>query len=118
MPRPRGGRPTSVLAVCCLSVLLVSLDTTVLNVALPAVQRDLGSSVSGLQWTLDAYTIVLASLLTAAGSTADRIGRRRVFQLGLVLFTGASALCSLAPSTAPRRCAAWRRARGGWWPSA
>ncbi|MFF4346230.1 DHA2 family efflux MFS transporter permease subunit [Streptomyces sp. NPDC001530] len=99
MPRPHGGRRTSVLAVCCLSVLLVSLDTTVLNVALPAVQQDLGSSVSGLQWTLDAYTIVLASLLTAAGSTADRVGRRRVFQLGLVLFTGASALCSLAPTT-------------------
>jgi EmrB/QacA subfamily drug resistance transporter len=88
-----------VLAVCCLSVLLVSLDTTVLNVALPSIGHDLNSSVSGLQWTLDAYTIVLASLLTAAGSTADRIGRRRVFQLGLVLFTGASALCSLAPGT-------------------
>ncbi|MFF7241742.1 DHA2 family efflux MFS transporter permease subunit [Streptomyces collinus] len=86
-----------VLAVCCLSVLLVSLDTTILNVALPAIQDDLHSSVAGLQWTLDAYTVVLASLLTLAGSTADRVGRRRVFRLGLVLFTGASALCSLAP---------------------
>ncbi|MET7682520.1 MFS transporter [Streptomyces sp. NPDC005423] len=94
----RGGRSV-VLAVCCLSVLLVSLDSTVLNVALPSVGRDLGSSVSGLQWTLDAYTIVLASLLTAAGATADRVGRRRVFQLGLVLFTTASALCSVAPGT-------------------
>ncbi|MEV6946820.1 DHA2 family efflux MFS transporter permease subunit [Streptomyces sp. NPDC051172] len=84
--------------MCCLSVLLVSLDTTVLNVALPAVQRDFDSSVSGLQWTLDAYTIVLAALLTLAGSTADRVGRRRIFRLGLVLFTAGSALCSLAPT--------------------
>ncbi|MFI6559897.1 DHA2 family efflux MFS transporter permease subunit [Streptomyces sp. NPDC050534] len=81
-----------------MSVLLVSLDATILNVALPSMQDDLGSSVSGLQWTLDAYTIVLASLLTLAGSTADRVGRRRVFQLGLVLFTAGSALCSLAPT--------------------
>ena len=90
--------PTLVLAVCCLSVLLVSLDITILNVALPTMQDDLNTSVAGLQWTLDAYTIVLASLLTLAGSTADRVGRRRIFQLGLVLFTGASALCSLAPT--------------------
>ncbi|MGW1166334.1 DHA2 family efflux MFS transporter permease subunit [Streptomyces sp. NPDC002550] len=99
MPDPVPGRRAAVLAVCCLSVLLVSLDVTILNVALPSMQRSLQSSVSGLQWTLDAYTIVLASLLTLAGATADRVGRRRVFQLGLVLFTGGSALCSLAPTT-------------------
>ncbi|MET7972757.1 DHA2 family efflux MFS transporter permease subunit [Streptomyces mirabilis] len=98
MSQPDRGRPTLILVVCCLSVLLVSLDTTILNVALPSIQEDLHSSVSGLQWTLDAYTIVLASLLILAGSTADRVGRRRVFLLGLVLFTGGSALCSLAPS--------------------
>ncbi|MFG2361991.1 DHA2 family efflux MFS transporter permease subunit [Streptomyces mirabilis] len=98
MSRPDRSRPALILAVCCLSVLLVSLDTTILNVALPSIQEDLHSSVSGLQWTLDAYTIVLASLLILAGSTADRVGRRRVFLLGLVLFTGGSALCSLAPS--------------------
>ncbi len=98
MSRPDRSRPSLVLAVCCLSVLLVSLDTTILNVALPSIQEDLHSSVSGLQWTLDAYTIVLASLLILAGSTADRVGRRRAFLLGLVSFTGGSALCSLAPS--------------------
>jgi len=99
MPVPRHGRRVPVLAVCCLSVLLVSLDVTILNVALPSMQRDLNSSVSGLQWTLDAYTIVLASLLTLAGATADRVGRRRIFELGLVLFTVGSGLCSLAPAT-------------------
>ncbi|OIJ96167.1 MFS transporter [Streptomyces sp. MUSC 14] len=99
MPVPRRGRRVPVLAVCCLSVLLAGLDVSILNVALPSMQRDLHSSVSGLQWTLDAYTLVLASLLTPAGATADRVGRRRIFQLGLVLFTAGSALCSLAPST-------------------
>ncbi|MER5182179.1 MFS transporter [Streptomyces sp. NPDC002896] len=87
-----------VLTICCLSLLMVSLDNTVLNVALPSLQRDFDASVAGLQWTIDAYTLVLASLLMLAGSTADRIGRRRVFQTGLVVFTIGSALCSLAPS--------------------
>jgi EmrB/QacA subfamily drug resistance transporter len=86
-----------ILAICCMSLLMVSLDTTILNVALPAIRSDLGTSVSGLQWTIDSYTVVLASLLMVAGSTADRIGRRRVFQYGLVVFTVASVLCSLAP---------------------
>jgi EmrB/QacA subfamily drug resistance transporter len=86
-----------VLAICCMSLLIVSLDNTALNVALPSLQRDLHASVSGLQWTLDAYTLVIASLLMLSGSTADRVGRRRVFQTGLVLFTGGSLLCALAP---------------------
>ncbi|MEU6219293.1 MFS transporter [Streptomyces sp. NPDC047022] len=87
-----------VLAICCLSVLIVSLDNTVLNVALPTMQRELHASVSGLQWTIDAYTLVLASLLMFAGSTADRVGRRRIFQAGLFVFTVGSALCSVAPN--------------------
>ncbi|MGW0754358.1 MFS transporter [Streptomyces sp. NPDC002587] len=87
-----------VLAVCCMSLLIVSLDNTVLNVALPSMREDLNASVAGMQWTIDAYTLVLASLLMLAGSTADRIGRRRVFVAGLVLFTAGSLLCSLAPS--------------------
>lgn len=81
-----------------MSLLIVSLDNTVLNVALPALQRDLDASTSGLQWTIDAYTLVLASLLMLAGSTADRIGRKRVFMAGLVIFTIGSALCSVAPN--------------------
>jgi EmrB/QacA subfamily drug resistance transporter len=86
-----------VLAICCLSLLLVGMDVTIVNVALPSIRRDLQVSVSGLQWTIDAYVLVLASLLMLAGSTADRIGRRRTFQTGLVLFTIGSLLCSLAP---------------------
>jgi EmrB/QacA subfamily drug resistance transporter len=91
-------RRLAVLAICCLSLLIVSLDNTILNVALPSLQRDFHSSLSGLQWTIDAYLIVLASLLLLSGSTADRIGRRRVFQAGLALFSVGSVLCSLAPS--------------------
>ncbi|WP_199439784.1 MFS transporter [Umezawaea beigongshangensis] len=87
-----------VLLVCCAGLFVVSLDNTVLNVALPSLREDLNASVSGVQWAVDAYTVVLASLLLLAGSTADRIGRRRVFQTGLTLFTLGSALCSLAPS--------------------
>ena len=92
------GRRLVVLAICCMSLLMVGLDTTIVNVALPAIHRSFRSSVSGLQWTIDAYTLVLASLLMLAGSTADRIGRRRVFQVGLVVFSLGSLLCGLAPS--------------------
>jgi len=86
-----------VLAICCMSLFIVGLDVTIVNVALPSIGRDLHAGVSGLQWTVDAYTLVLASLLMLSGSTADRVGRRRTFQLGLALFTLGSLLCSLAP---------------------
>jgi EmrB/QacA subfamily drug resistance transporter len=87
-----------ILAICCMSLLIVGLDTTIVNVALPSIRKDLHASVPGLQWTIDAYTLVLASLLMLAGSTADRIGRRRVFQLGLAVFSLGSLLCGLASS--------------------
>jgi EmrB/QacA subfamily drug resistance transporter len=86
-----------VLAICCASMVVVAMDISIVNVALPAVRRDLGASVSGLQWTVDAYTLVLASFLLLAGSTADRVGRRRIFQIGLVAFGLGSLLCSVAP---------------------
>ncbi|WP_395571490.1 MFS transporter [Streptomyces sp. BK79] len=97
MPEPSRRRRMLVLAICCMSLLIVSIDNTILNVALPSVQRDLHASTSGLQWAVDAYTLVLAALLMLAGSTADRIGRKRVFMTGLVVFTLGSLLCSLAP---------------------
>ena len=81
-----------------MSLLIVGIDVTIVNVALPAIRRDLSASVSGLQWSIDAYTLVIGSFLMAAGSTGDRFGRRRVFQIGLTLFTLGSLLCSLAPS--------------------
>jgi EmrB/QacA subfamily drug resistance transporter len=86
-----------ILAICCMSLFIVGLDSTIVNVALPSIQRDLHASVSGLQWTVDAYTLTLASFLILSGSTGDRVGRRKVFQTGLVLFTLGSLLCSLAP---------------------
>ncbi len=86
-----------VLAICCMSLFIVGLDITIVNVALPSIGRELHAGVSGLQWTVDAYTLVLASLLMLSGSTADRIGRRRTFQAGLAMFTLGSLLCSLAP---------------------
>ncbi len=97
MPELTRRRRMLVLAICCMSLLIVGLDNTIVNVALPSIQKDLGASVSGLQWTIDAYTLVLASLLMLSGSTGDRVGRRRTFQVGLVVFTLGSLLCSLAP---------------------
>ncbi|MFJ6723689.1 MFS transporter [Streptomyces sp. NPDC091281] len=98
MPELSPRRRRLVLAICCMSLLIVSLDNTVLNVALPSMERDLHASTAGLQWTIDAYTLVLAALLMLAGSTADRIGRRKVFTTGLVVFSLGSLLCSLAPN--------------------
>ena len=87
-----------VLAICCMSLFIVGLDATIVNIALPSIGRSFGAQVSGLQWTIDAYTLVLASLLMLAGSTADRVGRKRTFVTGLAIFTLGSLLCSLAPS--------------------
>jgi EmrB/QacA subfamily drug resistance transporter len=81
-----------------MSLLIVGLDSTIVNVALPAIHRSLHASVSGLQWTIDAYTLVLASFLMLGGSTGDRVGRRRIFQIGLVVFSLGSLLCGLAPT--------------------
>ncbi|MGH3206520.1 MAG: MFS transporter [Trebonia sp.] len=87
-----------ILCICCMSLLIVGTDVTIVNVALPSIRQDLHASLSGLQWSVDAYTLVIGSLLMASGSTADRFGRRRVFQTGLALFTLGSLLCSLATS--------------------
>jgi EmrB/QacA subfamily drug resistance transporter len=87
-----------ILLICCTSLFIVGLDVTVVNVALPAIGQDLHADISGLQWTVGAYTVVMAGLLMLAGSTADRFGRKRTFMTGLTLFTTASLLCSLAPS--------------------
>ncbi|MDH6574984.1 EmrB/QacA subfamily drug resistance transporter [Kitasatospora sp. MAP5-34] len=95
---PGRRRRLLILAICCLSLFIVGLDNTVVNIALPSIQRDLHAPASGLQWIIDAYTLVLASLLMLSGSVADRLGRKRVFQTGLLLFVLGSLLCSLAPN--------------------
>jgi len=86
-----------VLTICCASIIVVVMDISIVNVALPDVRRDLGASPSGLQWTIDGYTLVLAAFLVLAGSMADRFGRRRVFLIGLTIFGLGSLCCGLAP---------------------
>src|SRR4051794_37668166 len=89
---------TRILLICCMSLFIVGLDITVVNVALPSIGRELDASISGLQWTVGAYTVVMASLLMFAGSMADRVGRKRTFVTGITVFSVASLMCSLAPS--------------------
>ncbi|MGB2920001.1 MAG: MFS transporter [Mycobacterium sp.] len=91
-------RKAVILVSCCLSLLIVSMDATIVNVAIPAIRTDLSASPAQLQWVVDIYTLVLASLLMLAGAAGDRLGRRRVFQTGLALFAIGSLACSLAPS--------------------
>src|SRR4051812_44464579 len=86
------------LAVLCLSLVLVVVDNTILNVALPTIARDLGAQTSGLQWVVDSYVLVFAGLLLTAGSLGDRFGRKRALQFGLLVFALGSIGSALAPS--------------------
>ena len=103
----------AILGTCCMSLLIVSMDATIVNVALPAIRTDLNASVSSLQWVIDIYTLVLASLLMVSGATADRYGRKRLFQIGLVTFAVGSLACSLAPSVGVLIAARALQAVGG-----
>ncbi|MDY6810026.1 MAG: MFS transporter [Actinomycetota bacterium] len=89
-------RQMAILATCCLSLFIIGIDTSGVNVAIPAIGSALGASSSQLQWVIDSYTLVLASLLMLGGSLGDRLGRKRVFQVGLTVFGVGSVLCSLA----------------------
>jgi MFS transporter, DHA2 family, methylenomycin A resistance protein len=93
-----GALPALGLTAICFGFFMVLLDTSVVNVALPAIQHDLHGTLPGLQWVVNGYTLVFASLLLSAGTLGDRLGHKRTFLTGYVLFTGASFLCSLAPS--------------------
>ncbi|HET8672884.1 MAG TPA: MFS transporter [Thermoleophilaceae bacterium] len=90
---------TVLLFTCCLALFISTLDNTVANIALPSIQRSLHGNLQALQWVVDAYVLVRSSLLLSAGALADRFGRRRLFQLGLLGFGAGSVLCSLAPSS-------------------
>src|SRR5947208_12520341 len=84
------------LVVLCAGMLMIVLDQTIVNVALPSIRRDLGFTPSGLAWVVNAYLIAFGGLLLLAGRLGDLIGRRRVLMTGLVVFTGASLLCGLS----------------------
>ena len=97
--RGQGGNKWWTLVAVCLGTFMLLLDITIVNVALPDIQRVLHSSFADLQWVVDAYAVTLASFLLTAGSLADMYGRRVLYLIGLVVFTGASALCGFATST-------------------
>ena len=86
------------LVAVCTGVFMLLLDITIVNVALPDIQRDLDASLSDLQWVIDAYALTLAALLLTAGSLADRYGRKRLFAIGTLVFTLGSLFCGLAPT--------------------
>src|ERR1700758_4405354 len=86
------------LVVVCLAQLMIVLDTTIVNVALPSIQHDLGFSQGNLTWVINAFLVTFGSFLLLAGRLGDLLGRKRVFLAGVVMFTAASALCGLAPS--------------------
>src|SRR6266508_6869604 len=95
---PDTGRWWTLVAVCT-GVFMLLLDITIVNVALPDIQRAFNASLSDLQWVIDAYALTLAAFLLTAGSLADMYGRRLLWLIGLVVFTGASVLCGFAVST-------------------
>src|SRR5579864_595122 len=92
----RNDRRWWILAVLCLSVLLVVVDNTIVNVALPTISRDLHASTEALQWVVDAYTLAFAGLLLVGGNLGDRLGRRRLLQAGLALFAVTSVWAAIS----------------------
>ncbi|MFF1631376.1 MFS transporter, partial [Streptomyces sp. NPDC058272] len=97
--RPAGaGRPLAPLLAVCAGYFMVILDVTVINVAVPVVGRELSASLTGIQWITDGYTLIFAGLLLTGGALGDRLGNRRIFCIGVVVFTVASAGCGLARS--------------------
>jgi MFS transporter, DHA2 family, methylenomycin A resistance protein len=94
----RPSHPAIALISICLGFFVIQLDVTIVNVALPAIGRQIGGSLAGLQWVIDAYTLALASIMLTAGSAADRVGARKVFAGGLTVFAAGSAACAAAPA--------------------
>ena len=91
-------RKVATTFIVCLAIAMMCLDSAVVNTALPRIAVDLHAGLSGLQWVVDAYTLALAAVVLSAGSIGDRRGRRRVFAIGLAVFTASSLACALAPS--------------------
>src|SRR2546429_9375084 len=84
------------LVAVCVTTFMLLLDITIVNVALPSIQRRLHAGLTGLEWVVDAYALTLAALILTAGALADRFGRRLLFMVGGLVFTIASLLCGLA----------------------
>src|SRR5258708_34863659 len=95
-----GSGPVWTLVLTSLAFFMVALDTLVVVTALPAIQRDLHANLSMLEWTINAFTLAFAAGIITAAALGDRLGRRRIFVLGLGLFTAASAACAIAPDAA------------------
>ena len=91
-------RPRASLAVGMLGFFVVALDAQIVNVALPAIRNDLGGGLSGLQWVVTGYTLMFSALQLFAGTFSDRVGARRAYGLGMIIFTAASAMCAFSPS--------------------
>src|ERR1700727_3170045 len=87
------------LAIVSVGLFMVVLDNLVVSVALPSIHRDLGASIQSLEWTVNAYTLTFAVLLLTGAALGDRLGRRRMFVIGLAVFTAASAAAALSPDT-------------------
>jgi MFS family permease len=92
-------RSTVTLAIASVAIFMVTLDNLVVTTALPSIRRDLGASLEDLEWTVNGYTLAFAVFLLTGAALGDRFGRRRMFLIGIAIFTGASALAALAPST-------------------
>ncbi|MFI6359361.1 MFS transporter [Streptomyces sp. NPDC050743] len=95
--RERGRHAVAALAAAVVGFFVITLDATIVNVALPTIRDELGGGMTGLQWVVDGYTLMFAALLLSAGALSDRIGARRAFGTGVVVFVAASAACGLAP---------------------
>ncbi|WP_279627301.1 MFS transporter, partial [Streptomyces viridosporus] len=99
-PAPGSGwRSRAPLLAVCTGYFMVILDVTIINVAVPVIGRELSAPLTGIQWITDGYTLVFAGFLLTGGALGDRLGNRRVFCSGVVVFTVSSAACALAPST-------------------
>src|SRR5437867_6644862 len=88
----------AVLAIVAVAQFMVVLDASIVNVALPSIQRDVGFSEQSLSWVLNAYTLLFGGFLLLGGRAADRLGRRRLFMAGMAVFSGASLLCGISQS--------------------
>ena len=100
------------LTAVCIAIFMLLLDITVVNVALPSIQRELHSSFSDLQWVVNAYALTLAAFLLTGGAISDLVGRKRVFLIGLAVFTASSAVCGLSSSPLMLEPCARRSGRG------